>query len=112
MAQQLNTANYSTINNNMNALLTSGAYSGITISIFTDANCTNVASDEAGPILTRKISQIGYTAAHALANGQTQNGSLTLQFNDGTSLVAIDGVDNYWYQLQGVIFQPRRFNTI
>lgn len=110
MTTQLNTTTYTTINDDMNALLTSGAYSGVNITLYNDAGQTSIVSDAEGPIQNRKISQIGYVAAHVSpTNGQPVNGSVTINFTDGTSINAVDGVDNYWYSLQGIIFQPRRF---
>jgi len=110
MATQLNTTTYSQINDEMNELLTSGAYSGVNITIYSDAGQTSIVNDQEGPIQNRKISQIGYVAAHVSpTNGQPVNGSITINFTDGTIIVAVDGVDNYWYSLQGIIFQPRRF---
>jgi hypothetical protein len=110
MATQLNTTTYSTINDDMNALLTSGAYSGVNITIYNDAGQTSVVSNAEGLIQNRKISQIGYVASHTSpANGQIVPGAITINFIDGTSITAVDGVNNYFYTLQGIIFQPRRF---
>ena len=110
MATQLNTTNYSVINDDMNALLTSGAYSGVNITLYSDANQTSIVSDAHGPIQNRKISQIGYVAAHTSpTTGQPVSGSIAVNFNDGTSITAVDGVNTYFYVLHGIIFQPRRF---
>jgi hypothetical protein len=112
MATQLNTANYSIINDDMNSLLTSGAYSGVNITLYNDVNQSSIVSDAEGPIQSRKISQIGYVAAHTSpTNGQSVPGSITINFTDGTSITAVDGVNTYYYSLQGIIFQPRRFGT-
>jgi len=111
MAQQLNSANYAAINDTMNTLLGSGTYSGINATIYTDANQTSIYSDAAGPIQARKISQITHVADHVLANGNPVNASITLVFSDGTSLTATDGVDDLYYSLEGVVFQPRRFGA-
>jgi len=112
MATQLTTTNYSVINDDMNALLTSGAYSGVNITLYNDANQTSIVSDAVGPIQNRKISQIGYVAAHTNSvSGQPVPGSITVNFIDGTSISAVDGVNTYFYSLQGIIFQPRRLVT-
>uniref|UniRef100_A0A6C0JG44 Uncharacterized protein n=1 Tax=viral metagenome TaxID=1070528 RepID=A0A6C0JG44_9ZZZZ len=110
MATQLNTTTYSQINDDMNELLTSGAYSGVNITIYNDAGQTSIVNDVEGPIQNRKIGQIGYVASHTSSTtGQIVPGSITINFTDGTVIVAVDGVNNYWYSLQGIIFQPRRF---
>lgn len=111
MATQLNSDNYSTINDEMNALLTSGAYAGINATIYNDANKTSIVSDANGPMQNRKISQITHIAAHMTSLGSQNDGSVTIAFSDGTTVTAVDGVNSYYYVLQGVIFQPRRFGN-
>ena len=93
MATQLNTINYSIINDDMNSLLTSRAYSGVNITIYNDAAQTSIVTDVEGPIQNRKVSQIGYVANHTNpTTGQPVSGAVTVQFTDGTSITAIDGV--------------------
>ena len=111
MAQQLIANNYSGINEDINTLLTSGAYSGISVSVYTDSEQTNLASDANGPIQTRTISQITHTASYTDDNGQTIPQSIVLGFSDGTSITALDGVDNLWYVMSGIIFKPRTFGS-
>ena len=112
MAQQLNPNNYTSINDEINTLLTSGAYSGITITVFTDSNQTTIANTGSGPVENKTISQISHTSLHANNDGQEVPATITLQFNDGTSITAVDGVDSYWYSLSGTVFQPRVFGTL
>jgi hypothetical protein len=111
MAQQLNTDNYSTINDQMNALLTSGAYSGINATIYNDANKTTIVSDAHGLVQNRKIAQITHIAAHTTSLGSQNDGSVSIVFSDGTTITAVDGVNSYFYELHGIIFQPRRFGS-
>jgi hypothetical protein len=111
MATQLNSDNYSTINEQMNSLLTSGAYSGINATIYNDANKTTIVSDINGPIQNRKINQITHIAAHMTSLGSQNDGSVSIVFSDGTSITAVDGVNSYYYELHGIIFQPRRFGS-
>jgi hypothetical protein len=111
MATQLNSDNYSTINDEMNTLLTSGAYAGINATIYNDANKTSIVTDANGPVQHRKITQITHVAAHMTSLGSQNDGSVTIIFSDGTSVTAVDGVDNYYYSLDGIIFQPRRFGS-
>jgi hypothetical protein len=109
MAIQLNTDNYSIINDDMNSLLTSGAYAGINATIYNDAQQTSIVNDTNGPIQNRRITQITHVAGFTDSLGQTTNGSVSIVFSDGTSVTAVDGVNSYYYVLTGVIFQPRRF---
>lgn len=111
MARQLTSENYSTINDEMNALLTSGAYAGINATIYNDANKTSIVSDEHGLIQNRKITQITHIADHTNSLGQAVAGSVTIMFSDNTSITALDDVNSYFYELHGIIFQPRRFGS-
>jgi hypothetical protein len=109
MAQQLNSINYATINDDINTLLTSGAYSGVNVSVFTDANKTQIFSDSQGPVQSRVLSQITHTGTYTNAEGQDVPPSVSIIFADGTTVTAVDGIDNLWYSLTGIVFQPRRF---
>jgi hypothetical protein len=111
MAKQLTSENYSTINEEMNALLTSGAYAGINATIYNDAAKSSILSDANGPVQGRKITQITHVADHTNSLGQPVAGSVTIMFSDNTSITANDDVDSYFYELHGIIFQPRRFGN-
>jgi len=111
MAQQLIANNYTAINDDINILLTSGAYSGISVSVYTDAEQINLATDSNGPILTRTISQITHVASHTDNNGQIVPASIILGFSDDTTVTAVDGVDNLWYVMSGIVFKPRTFGS-
>lgn len=111
MAQQLNPNNYATINEEINTLLTSGAYSGITFTLYTDSNQTTIVTNESGPIQNKTISQISHTNSYTDSENQLIPATLTLFFNDDTSITVTDGVENYSYVLSGIVFQPRTFGT-
>ena len=111
MAQPLNPNNYSTINDEINTLLTSGAYSGITFTLYEDSNQTTIVTTESGPVQNETISQISHTNSYTDNNNQVVPSTLTLFFNDGTSITVTDGVENYWYVLSGTVFQPRTFGS-
>jgi hypothetical protein len=112
MAQQLNPNNYTGINDEINVLLTSGAYSGITITIYTDSNQSSIVTTGSGPVQNKTISQISQTSLYTNNDGVVMPATITLQFSDNTSITAVDGVDSYWYVLSGVVFQPRAFGGI
>ena len=111
MAQPLNPNNYTSINDEITAILTSGAYSGITFTLYTDSNQTTVVTTESGPVQNETISQISHTNSYTDADNQLMPSTLTLYFNDGTSITVTDGVENYWYVLNGTVFQPRTFGS-
>jgi hypothetical protein len=112
MAQPLNPNNYTSINDEINTLLTSGAYSGITFTLYTDSNQTTIVTTESGPVQNETISQISQTNSYTNSENQLVPSTLTLYFNDETSITVTDGVENYWYVLSGTVFQPRTFGSV
>ena len=112
MAQPLNPNNYTSINDDITNLLTSGAFSGITFTLYTDSNKTTVVTTESGPVQNETISQISHTNSYTDAENQLIPSTLTLYFNDETSITVTDGVENYWYVLSGTVFQPRTFGSV
>jgi len=111
MAQPLNPNNYTSINDDITNLLTSGAFSGITFTLYTDSNKTTVVTTESGPVQNETISQISQTNSYTDTENQLVPSTLTLYFTDGTSITVTDGVENYWYVLSGTVFQPRTFGS-
>lgn len=110
MASKLNTNNYSKINNDITDIMRSGLYSGVTISIYTDSAATIFARDGNAPIEHKKISKINTTGAYTInASGETVNASIEVVFDDGSSFKAFDNIDEYWYTIEGIVFQRRRF---
>jgi hypothetical protein len=112
MAELLNSEKYAIINDEINTILSSTTYSGVNVTIYTDSEQLNIATDEHGPIQNRAISQISNTLSYTDNNGQTVPPTITLNFTDGTSVTEIDGVNKYWYTLSGIVFVPRIFQTI
>ena len=112
MAQPLNPNNYTSINDDITNLLTSGAFSGITFTLYTDSNKTTVVTTESGPVQNETISQISHTNSYTDTENQLVPSTLTLYFNDETSITVTDGVENYWYVLSGTVFQPRTFGSV
>ena len=110
MATKLNTNNYSKINNDITDLMRTGLYSGAMINIYTDSAGTIFARDGNAPIEHKKISKINTTGAYTInASGEMVNASIEVVFDDGSSFKAFDTIDDYWYTLEGVVFQRRRF---
>jgi len=110
MATKLNTNNYSKINNDITEIMRSGLYSGATISIYTDSAATIFARDGSAPIEHKKISKINTTGAYTInATGEMVHASIEVVFDDGSSFKSFDDIDEYWYTIEGIVFQRRRF---
>lgn len=110
MATQLNNNNYSKLNTDITDIMRTGTFSGVSMSIYTDAEATIFALDGNAPIENRKISKINATGAYTIAsNNQFVNANIEVIFSDGTSFKAVDTVDEVWYKLEGIIFQRRTF---
>jgi len=110
MSTILNTNNYSKLNSDITDIMRSGLYSGVSMNIYTDAVATTFAVDGNTPIERKKISKINTTGAYTIAtSGLFVNASLEIVFDDGTSFKIVDTVDEYWYTLEGITFQRRKF---
>jgi hypothetical protein len=106
MATQLNTANYDLLNTQIQEILKTGKTALITI--YSDADASNVVSDAHGPIQGRQAMSISYTQSYLDADGNPTNPFLEIFFLDGSTFTEIfKTVDNeaeYWYTLStGVI---------
>lgn len=112
MAIKLNTADYAQLNDSINALLSNGQFSSALMSVYTDSAATSAKTDSKGPMLKRQIVSVNAVYSHVdQATGNNVNGYLTIAFNDGTSIVSTDNVNDYWYTLEGLVYVPRRFGN-
>jgi hypothetical protein len=112
MSRLLDADDYVSINNEINNLLASAAYSGINVTLYSNSEQTILASNANGPILNRTISQITNTASYISEDGKTMPATITLNFTDGTSITEDnESPEKYWYVLSGVVFVPRGFRT-
>jgi hypothetical protein len=110
MATKFNTNNYSKINNDITDIMRTGLYSGVMINIYTDSAGTTFARDGNAPIEHKKISKINTTGAYTInASGEMVQASIEVVFDDGSSFKSFDEIDEYWYTLDGIVFQRRRF---
>ncbi len=110
MAVKIDTSNYSKMNQDINDLMKTGLYSGVNINIYTDAAATTFATDGAGQMSDKKIAKLNQTGAYTIAaNNVFVNACIDIVFADGSSFKVVDNVDNYWYTLEGVVFNRRRF---
>ena len=110
MATQLNTNNYSKLNNDITDIMRTGQYSGVMINIYTDSAGTTFAKDGTAPIEHKKISKVNTTGAYTInASGEIVNASIEVVFDDGSSFKVFDTIDECWYTLEGVVIQRRRF---
>jgi hypothetical protein len=112
MSRLLDADDYVSINNEINKLLSSAAYSGVNITLYSDSEQTILANNENGPIQNRTISQITNTASYTTKDGKIMPATITLNFKDGTTITEDnDSPEKYWYVLSGVVFVPRGFRT-
>ena len=110
MATKFNTNNYSKINNDITDIMRTGLYSGVMINIYTDSAGTIFARDGNAQIEHKKISKINTTGAYTInASGEMVQASIEVVFDDGSSFKSFDEIDEYWYTLDGIVFQRRRF---
>lgn len=110
MSTPLNTTNYSTINKGITDLMKTGLYGGVSISIFTDEAATAFATDGVGNIEDKRVSKINLTGAYTIAaTNEFVNACIEVVFADGSSFKSFDVVDSYWYTLDGIVMQRRRF---
>jgi hypothetical protein len=110
MATQLNTTNYSKLNADITEIMRTGLYSGVSINIYTDSAVTTLALDGNAPIENKRISKVNTTGAYTIASsGEYVNASVEVVFDDGSSFKSVETVDEFWYTLEGIVFQRRRF---
>jgi type 1 fimbria pilin len=110
MSIQFNTTNYSQLNSDITEIMRAGTYSGVSISIYTDADATIFAVDGNAPLENKKISKLNTTGSYTItATNQFINASLEVVFDDGSSFKSFDNVDEYWYKIEGVVFNRRKF---
>ena len=110
MSGQFNTSNYSTINTEICEMLKTGNYSSIAINIYTNPECTDAALDSNGtPITNKTIVNLSHTNAHTDLDNNHINATATIEFSDGSRLIADDETDLFWYILVGVPIKHRSF---
>lgn len=110
MSVQLNTTNYSTINQGITELMKTGLYAGVSVNIYTDEAATTFATDGVGNIEDKKIGKINLTGAYTIAaSNEFVNACIEIVFGDGSSFKSFDVIDSYWYTLEGIVMQRRRF---
>jgi hypothetical protein len=106
---QLTTSQYSAINETLTQMLQSGAYTAVCITLYNDAEGKHLTADNEGFVQKRVVSSVTHTEPHNDSNGNAVNGSVTLNFSDGSIIVCTDGVNEYFYELGGIPYVPRKF---
>jgi hypothetical protein len=110
MATQFNTTNYSQLNADITDIMRSGTYSGVTISIYTDADATTFAVDGNAPLENKKISKLNTTGSYTItASNLFVNAALEVVFDDSSSFKSFDNIDEHWYKIDGILFNRRKF---
>jgi hypothetical protein len=112
MASPLTLANYNDINSQMGSLLSTGKFIGVSFTAYTSPTATNVASVNNVLIQNLKIVKISCSQPYVDSKtGANVNGSITVEFEDGSHIVSVENKDSYWYTLEGIAFVPRTFGT-
>lgn len=98
----LNSTNYATLDTGIQDILKQGKRALITI--YTNAEGTNIASDEHGAIENREVLSISYTASYKDADGNNTNPFVVVKFTNGQGqfidyFTTVDYVDDHWYTL-------------
>ena len=110
MTTQFNTTNYAKLNNDITEIMRTGTFSGVMISIYTDSAGTILATDGSAPIENKQVSKVNTTGAYTInATGEVVNASIEVVFTDGSSFKSFDNADDYWYKVEGITIQRRRF---
>jgi hypothetical protein len=108
MAVQLNTINYPDLIAGINAILSSGQYRAVTMTIFNDAEGTTVSTDSNGNVLLNRAFSTTVSQAESVdADGNIVNGTVKISFNDGLEFLCTNNVDAYWYTLSGISILSR-----
>ena len=110
MTTKLNTANYTQLNTDIATLFRTGLYSGVAITLYTDEAGTNVFSYNGTAIDKKKVAKAVKTDSYTDKNtSEIIKANINISFDDGTSSICTDEVDNCWYKLEGIAVQRRRF---
>lgn len=116
MAIALNSENYPALNESILNTIKSGKYA--TISVFTNAEGTVIASDTHGEIKDRTVLSASYTASYKDKDGNDTNPFVVIKFRDepgkiyGTFIdyfTTVDYVDDHWYVLGEVAVPAFKF---
>ena len=107
MTTQLNTQTYSQINTEVTNLLKTGQYSGVTITIYIDAEGNVPATLNGNAVENRKIAKINSTASYKNKQGQTVKPCVDVHFNDNEIFKSVDDDDTYYYKIAGVAIVKR-----
>jgi len=102
MTTLLNTQTYSQINTEVTNLLKTGKFSGVTITIYIDAEGNVPATLNGNAVENRKIVKINSTASYKNKLGLTVKPCVDVQFTDNEMFKSVDDDDTYYYKIAGV----------
>jgi len=112
MAAQLNLANYTKFNDDICALLNTGAFTSVKVTVYTDAAASSVAVVDGTPIKDLVVVKASCRQPYIDSkSGASINGSITVELEGGHQVTAVDGSDSFWYTLEGNAFVPRTFGS-
>ena len=102
----LTNGRYNQFSVDVNATFSACVFLKVSIYTLEDASVF-VLDSNSNNIDNRLISSISYAYASIdETTGQQINGTLTINFDDGSSIVVHDDVDVFWYQIHGITGSP------
>ncbi len=110
MTTKLSTSNYTALNSGITELMRTGTFSGVSITVYSDASGTTVVNDNTGTQVHHlKITSVNTTNEYIDSNGATINATLIIGFSNNSNLTAVDNVNDYWYKIEGIVLIKRTF---
>jgi hypothetical protein len=112
MASPFTLACYDKINSEMGELLSTGKFVGVNFTAFTSPTATKIATVDGKNVSNKKVAKISCCQPHVDSKtGNNVNGSITVEFDDGSKITAVDNEDSFWYSLAGIAFVPKSFGS-
>ena len=113
MATPINTSTYEQLNIAIQDILKGGVLPVITI--YNDAQATNIVSDSHGNIENRQVQSVSFTESYKDDNGNPTEPFVTINFTDGLNFIdtfkTVDNVDDHWFTLSTMPVPYTRFGS-
>jgi len=113
MATPINTSTYDQLNTDIQNILKTGVLPAI--SIYTNAEGTNLVVDSHGEIKDRQVMSVSHTESYIGPDGNPTQPYVTIAFSDGSIftdiLTVVDKVDERWFVLSSVQVPYTRFGS-
>ena len=103
----LDTDHYVQLHNDINTFLLAGKNPVITL--YNDPSGIDMVTDVTGNVIHHSITTVSYSSEYTDISGNITYPTLTISFMDGTVFTAVDDLQQYWYELEGVDIPPMAF---